>query len=340
MAKKASTTFESIMRDLRDGKFAPVYMLTGDEPYFIDAIADYLEQHVVAPEARDFDQIVLYGRDIKADEHLMAAQQCPMAGMRRLVLVKEAQNIRSYDNLIFYLQHPNPAVVLAFCYKHKKFDKRTKAAQAIEKTGVFFDSKQIYDNQIAAWVSQYAHSRNVDIEPQAADLIAEFVGNNLTQVANAIDKLIIAKPSEANLITADMVSRNTGISKEYNNFELSNAIANRNILRANRIVQYFGNNPKANPLNRTLNVLFNFFVNLMLFHQLKGQKDDLIAAALNINVFFLKDFRIADANYTQDHVIRVIGWLREADMQMKGFDNVGFASDNDVLKELVYKILH
>ncbi|MGM9746896.1 MAG: DNA polymerase III subunit delta [Paludibacteraceae bacterium] len=339
MAKQA-ITYEQIMADLQRKAYKPVYMLTGDEPYYIDKIADYIEQNVLTEDEKAFNQMVVYGKDTDLREIIIAAKRFPMMADHQVIIVKEAQSIKNYDDLVFYLQQPQPSTILVFCHKYDKLDGRKKSTLAIAEKGVLFESKKLYDNQVAGWITAYGKQKNVSIDAKTANMLADFLGNDLSRIVHEIDKLLILlADSHQNCITPELVEQNIGISKDYNNFELLKALGERNILKANRIIDYFGKNPKNNPLIVTIAVVFNFFANLLLYHSLQDKSQMNVAAELKINPYFVRDYQQAARNYNTAKTLQIISDLRRADAQSKGFKNAS-ATDTEILKELVFRILH
>ncbi len=339
MAKQA-ITYEQIMAALQRKEYKPVYMLTGDEPYYIDKIADYIEKNVLTEDEKAFNQMVVYGKDTDLRDIIIAAKRFPMMADHQVIIVKEAQSIKNYDDLVFYLKQPQPSTILVFCHKYDKLDGHKKSTLAIAEKGILFESKKLYDNQVAGWIEAYGKSKNVSIDAKTANILADFLGNDLSRIVHEIDKLLILlTDSDNKRITPELVEQNIGISKDYNNFELLKALGDRNILKANRIIDYFGKNPKNNPLIVTISVVFNFFANLLLYHSLKDKSQMNVAAELKINPYFVRDYQQAARNYNTGKTLQIIGDLRRADAQSKGFGNVS-ANDAEILKELVFRILH
>lgn len=338
MAKQV-WTYEQLMSSLKRKEYKPVYMLMGDESFYIDQIADYIEEHVLTEDEKAFNQTILYGKDTSLGEIIMAAKRYPMMSPYQVIIVKEAQHIKNFDDLQFYLENPLNSTLLVFCHKYGKLDGRKKSTQEIEKKGVLFESKKLFDNQVAGWIESYVKSMQVGIDNKASNMLAEYLGNDLTRIVHEVEKLLITKPKEQASITPELIERNIGISKDYNNFELVSALTNKDILKCNRIVDYFGKNSKNNPLVVTITVIFNFFSNLLLYHSLKDKSQMNVANELKINPYFVKDFQQAAKLYNSSKVTQVISDIRKADVQSKGFVNSSI-SDYDLLKELVFKILH
>ena len=338
MAKQA-VTYDQILSSLKRKEYKPVYMLMGDEAFYIDRISDFIEENVLSEDEKAFNQTILYGKDSSLSEIIMAAKRYPMMSQYQVIIVKEAQHIKNFDDLQFYLQNPLTSTLLVFCHKYGKLDGRKKSTQEIEKKGLLFESKKLFDNQVSGWIESYVKSMNVAIDAKASTMLAEYLGNDLTRIVHEVEKLLITKPKEQNSITPELIERNIGISKDYNNFELVNALTRKEILKSNRIVEYFGKNNKNNPLIVTITVLFNFFSNLLLYHSLKDKSQMNVASELKINPYFVKDFQQAATRYNSAKVIQIISDIRKTDVQSKGFGNSSI-SDYDLLKELVFKILH
>ncbi len=326
-----------ILSDLKNGKYAPVYLLMGEEPYYIDLISDYIEEHALDAASRDFDQIVVYGKDTTLREVIQTARRFPMFGERQVVIVKEAQHLGSFDDLNYYLQQPQKSTILVFCYKYGSLDKRLKLLKEIEKTGVLMESAKIRDYQVVGWITDYVRQHKLDIDSKAVALLAEYLGTDLSKIINELNKLIIGCGGKT--ITADLVESNVGISKDYNVFELQKALVKRDVLKANRIIRYFAANPKNNPLVMVLAQLFKFFSNLMIYHYLGDKQENSVAVALKISPFFVRDYKEAAQSFNARRTMNAISYIREAAARQNGVD-VYQMDDEDILKELIFKILH
>ncbi|MDR1729621.1 MAG: DNA polymerase III subunit delta [Prevotellaceae bacterium] len=335
---KQTTDYQSILSDLKQKKYKSVYFLMGEEPYYIDIISDYILNNVLDEPEREFNQMVLYGNDVDIKTVINAAKRFPMMSPYQVVVVKEAQNIKNLDELSFYLQKPQLSTLLVFCYKYGKPDGRKKFMTEIDKTGVLFESKKLYDNQVPAFITNHLKEKNVGIDPKATQILADYLGTNLGNIVNELDKLVIGKPAGTNTITPELVEKNVGISKDFNNFELLNALINKDVFKANQIVFYFEQNPKNNPLVLTMTVLYNFFSNLMVYYYLKDKSQGAVARDLGINPYFVKDYQTAAKNFNGWKTMEIISLLRTYDAKSKGVENS--APDGELLKELVYKILH
>jgi DNA polymerase-3 subunit delta len=330
--------FEQIIADLKNKIYYPVYFLFGDEPYFIDFICDYIEANVLNEAEKEFDQTVLYGRDISIGTILDTAKRYPMMSGYQVLIIREAQDILKIEDIQSYVEHPLKSTILVIAYKYAKFDKRKTLAKSLEKNGVLFESARIYDNQVPAWITSQVQGRGFKISPKACALLAEYLGADLGRIMNEVDKLVINIP-EGSSITEEVIERNIGISKEYNIFELQTALGTREIVKANRIITYFAANPKQNPAVVVMTVLFTFFTKLMVYHQLADKSRNNAAAALSVNPFFVKDYQEAAGNYSMRKLRGIISLLRQYDLRVKGVNNAS-TEEGELLRELVYKILH
>lgn len=333
-----AVSMDQILNDLKNKIYHPVYFLTGEESYFIDTISDYIEDHVLDDTEKEFNQTVIYGRDTDVLSLISTAKRFPMMANYQVVIVKEAQYIRNIEELQPYLDNPLSSTLLVINYKYKKIDKRKSFFKSLGKKGVLFESKKVYDNQLGPWISKYVGDRGYRISPKASAMLTEFLGTELSKVVNEINKLIINIPEKAEIDDL-LVEKHIGISKDYNIFELQNAIGARNIEKANRIVNYFAANPKENPLIKTIAILYGFFSKLLIYNQLKDKSRNNVASALSIGPYFVKDFQVAGKNFNQKKLISIVGLLREYDLKSKGVNNVS-ATDGELLKELMFKILH
>jgi DNA polymerase-3 subunit delta len=332
-------TYEEILKDLKNKNYRPVYFLMGEEPYFIDLITDYIEKNVLSDEDKSFNQVVIYGRDTDIPGIINAARRFPMMSSRQVVIIKEAQVLQNIEDLILYIDNPLASTMLVINYKYKKLDKRKKLYKAIEQKGLILDSRRIYEDKVPAWISSYLQSRGKKIEPKAAVILTEFLGSDLSKISNELEKLILILGESDGTINPKHIEENIGISKDFNNFELNDALARRDVLKANRIVKYFESNPKANPLALSITSMYFFFSKLLNFHFLKDRSRRNVASVLKIDPYFVQDYERAAKNYNPSDIVRVISLLREFDLKSKGFGNVS-TQDGDLLKELVYKIMH
>lgn len=331
--------FEKIMSDLSNKVFHPVYFLMGEEPYFIDKISDYIEKNTLGEAEKSFDQTVIYGLDTDIENIINTAKRYPMMSKYHVVIVKEAQNIKNIDSLVYYIEAPLKSTILVINYKYKKLDKRKKLYTSISKNAIVFESKKLYDNQIPDWISGYLKNIGLKIQPEAAVLLSEYLGNDLNKIVNELEKLKISIPEDEKKISTLQIERNIGISKDFNNFELQHALINKDVLKANRIINYFGKNPKSNPIALTLTSLYFFFSRVLIYHSLKDKSRTSVATALKINPYFIQDYQHASKSYSFSKTRNIISLLREYDLKSKGIGNVS-TPDGELLKEMVYKILH
>lgn len=334
------TTYEELVRNLKNRTYAPVYFLMGEEDYYIDRISDYILDTVLTETEKEFNQTVLFGMDTDINTVINAARRYPMMSEHQVVVVKEAQNLKNLENLTYYLQKPMPSTILVLCYKHGVLDRRKKIVAEIEKNGVLFESKKLKDSQLPGFISTYLKRKKIEIEPKASEMMAEFVGTDLSRMTGELDKLIITLPEGQKRITPEQIEKNIGISKDFNNFELRNALIEKDVLKANMIVKYFDENPKNNPLQMTLAVLFNFFSNLMLAYYAPQKTDQGIAAQLGLrSAWQAKDYMNAMQRYTGVKVMQIINAIRNCDAKSKGVGNTS-ATNGELLRELIYFILH
>jgi DNA polymerase-3 subunit delta len=328
-----------IVANIKKGNTKPIYFLMGNEPYYIDKISDFIEATVLDESEKGFNQQVMYGRDVTIEDVVDAAKRYPMMADKQVLIVKEAQDLsKTIEKLVSYAENPQPTTVLVFNYKYKKLDKRKKLYKSIAKHGVLFESKKLYDNQVSDWIRRVLGGKKYQIEPKASLMLVEFLGTDLSKISNELNKLMLVLPNDT-IINAQHIEENIGISKDFNNFELRKAIGERNIVKANRIINYFSENPKQNPLIMTISLLNIFFTQLLLFHGLENKSKSTVATALGVSPYFVDEYFEAARNYPMRKVAQVIGYLRDADVKSKG---VGASSlkPSDILKELTFKILH
>jgi len=336
--------YQSILGDLKNGMYAPVYFLQGEETFYLDSIIKHIEENALEESQKGFNQIVLYGKETNLTDIIGAARRYPMMGDRQVLIVKEAQELRDWNKedkqtlVIQYLQNPLASTILVFGYKYKSLDKRTKVGKAFEKHSVFLNAKKMYDDKIPDWIRSYCRAQNVKMEEQAVMMLSENIGNNLQRLANEIEKLILNVVGDAS-ITSKMVQKYVGISKEYNIFELQKALSAVNRKKALKIAHYFASNPGNNPLVLIVYNLFSYFTKLLMIHQAADKSDRSIASLIGVNPFFVKEYLIAARNYPLAKVVQNIRFLHEADLQSKG---IGFATKKEgpVLTELVYKLMN
>lgn len=328
-----------IVNDIKAGNIKPIYFLMGEEPYYIDKLSDYIEKNVLSDEEKGFNQTVLYGRDVTIEDIISTAKRYPMMAERQVVIIKEAQDLwRTIEKIDSYVQNPMPTTVLVFCYKYNTLDKRKKTTKLIGQKGILFESKKLYENQVGDWIKRVLSGKKYAIEPKASSMLVEFLGTDLSKISNEIEKLQIILPV-GSTITPKHIEENIGFSKDFNNFELLNALGSRNQAKAFHIAQYFADNPKANPLVVTTSTIFGFFVKILKYHGLKDRNPKNVIAQLGINNYFLKDYDLALKNYPMKKVSQIIEALRDTDVKSKGV-GANSISQSDLLKEMLYKIFN
>jgi len=342
---ETSVAPDKVLKDLKEGKYAPVYFLQGEEPYYIDLISGYIENHCLPESERGFNQTLLYGKDTNVSSILQNARKYPMFSERQVVVIKEAQEVSdlvkdSTEKLLMaYLENPLPTTILVFCYKYKKLDARKKITKHFIKYGVFVESNKIYDNKVPDWITAYFKERNVKIDAKATILLAESIGTDLSRIANEVDKLLINIKDPSTVINEEMIEKYVGVSKEYNVFELQKAIGVRDILKANKIINYFEANAKANPIIPIISNLFAYYVKLLMIHAATDKSEANLARVVGVHPFFVKEYMNASKLYDINKCAFCISSIREADKMVKGYNAPGI-SDGYILKELLFKLLH
>ncbi len=339
-------TFEQILGDLKKKIYYPVYFLQGEEPYYIDELSDYIEKNILSESEKEFNQTIVYGRELDIYTLISYARRYPMMSNYQVVIVKEAQDLKTLiskqkderDPFLDYLLKPTESTLLVLCYKYNKIDKRTKISKTLEKSAVLFESKRIYDDQLPAWIGKFSQSHGLKINPKAMQMIAENLGNDLTKIANELIKLKL-NLKDGQEISTELVEINIGVSKEFNIFELQKAIGQRNVLKAFRISDYFAANPKNNPMVLTLPQLYSYFMKVLMYHQLEDRSTNNASSVLGINPYFLGDFIKAAKEYSPDLCTRNIRFISDYDLHSKGVNNPS-TNDGELLRELVFKILH
>lgn len=349
-----------ILTDLKRRIFKPVYFLSGEEAYYIDLVSDYIEKNVLDESEQEFNQTILYGKEIDMNGIISAAKRFPMMSEYQVVIVKEAQNLKELGKstgggdddddtptkkssgasnaLAAYLQNPQPSTILVFCYKYKTLDKRSTTYKSLQKNHVYLETKKMYDNQLPDWITNFVQERKFKIGPKASFLLAEFLGNDLSKVSNEVEKLFI-NIKEGEEITTELVQDNIGISKEFNIFELQEAIAKKDILKANRIINYFSDNEKEHPSVMTLSSLYGYFTKVLLYHFAPDKSKFAVAQTLGVNPFFVDGYAKAAQNYGTAKLKAIFSYLKEYDLKTKGVDNSG-VNNGELMKEMIFKILH
>ena len=342
MAEAKNITFQSIMQDLQERKYAPVYYLMGDEPYYIDKISDYIAEHVLQPEERDFNQTVLFGSDVTASQIADAARRYPMMSEYQVLIVKEAQNIKNTDALEKYFKQPMNSTILVMCHKNGTIDGRKREyVKAISRAGILFESSKLRDRDLPAFIERYLRSKDVSIDPKSTQMIADNIGADLSRLTSELDKVIIALSEQDRKVTPQIVEDQIGVSKDFNGFELRDAIISRNVFKANQIIKYFDDNPKAGSIYSFLPMLFNYFQNLMIaYYAPNRQSQESVSEWLELrSAWSAKGYMIGMRNYSGMKVMQIISKIREIDAKSKGLDNPN-TPPGELMKELIFYILH
>lgn len=338
--KKETISYETIIKDVRAGNIKPLYFLMGEESYYIDRLADFIVDTVLRPEERDFNLLTYFGAETSIDTVINAAKGFPMGAERLVVVVKEAQRMAKLERLEFYLRQVQPSTVLIFCYKDGALDRRLKIATQIEKAGVLYESKKVYESQLPAFITGYLRRRSVTIDEAACSMMAEYVGSDLNRMAGELDKLCIALPKGENRVTAELVERQVGLSKDFNIFELQDALGRKDVLKVMLIAKYFDSNPSVNSLQKTLPMLFRYYSNLMLAYYAPDKTERGIAAWLGMTDWQVRrNVLPAMRSYSGVKVMQIIGAIRRTDARSKGIENVS-TPPGELLRELLYFILH
>lgn len=331
-------TDNEIIKDIKSGNTYPIYFLMGDEAFFIDKVADYIQENMLSETDREFDQQVLYGDDVTMEAVVDAAKQFPMMAKRQVIILREAQLIKKLDSLAYYVAKPLVSTILVVVYR-KSLDKRSKLFKNLKATAAIFESNKLRDYEVVKWIPNFVRGRGYTIDDRSSLLLSESLGTDLSKIANEVEKLLITMPKGKKAITAEHIERNIGISKDFNTFELQDAIASRNVLKANRIIDYFAKNPKKNPMVLTLASLFGFFSNLMVIHYLPNKTEAAVASSLKMHPFVAKKTLRASSAYSAGKVFNIIALLREYDARSKGVGNSS-VDHGELLKELIFKIIH
>ena len=351
-----------ILTDLKRKIFKPIYFLSGEEAYYIDMVSDYIEKNVLDESEQEFNQTILYGKEADMNTIISAAKRFPMMSEYQVIIIKEAQNLKEFGKgsgsgdddddsdaptkkssgsvnaLVAYLQQPQTSTILVFCYKYKTLDKRSTIYKSLQKNHVYLETKKLYDNKIPEWITEFVQEHKFKISPKASYLLAESLGNDLSKIANEVKKLFI-NLKEGEEITLELVQDNIGISKEFNVFELQDALAKKDILKANRIINYFSANEKEHPSVMTLSSLYGYFTKVLLYHFVPDKSKFVVAQALGVNPFFVDGYVNAAKNYNTAKLKSIFSYLKEYDLKTKGVDNNG-VNNGELMKELMFKILH
>ncbi len=336
-----AVTFDTVMRDLKARKFAPVYYLMGDEAYYIDQISNWIAENVLQPEERDFNQTIVFGSDVTAAQVVDLAKRYPMMAEKQVIIVKEAQNIKNTEAIEAYVQKPAPTTVLVFCHKNGSLDKRKRLSGLIDKAGVLFESKKLKEAYLPSFIDSYLRAKGVSIDQKSTQIIADSIGADLSRLASELDKIIISLPENDRRVTPEVVENQIGVSKDFNGFELRDAIVNRNVFKANQIIDYFDKNPKAGSIYAFLPLLFNYFQNLMVaYYCPKRNNPNDLAQFLDLKSSWgAQQYMTGLRNYTAMKTMQIIHKFREMDAKSKGLDNPS-TPPGELMKELVFFILH
>ena len=341
MAVKRGVTFDTIMADLRARKFAPVYLLMGEESYYIDKLSDYIAKNVLAPEERDFNQSIVFGADVTTAQVADMARRYPMMSEFQVVIVKEAQNLKGFEPLEKYLENPVNSTILVLCYKNGTVDRRKKIISKVNEVGVVFESSKLKDRDLVPFIEKYAREHQASIENKAAHMMADYIGADLNRLSSELDKVLLSLSESDRRITPDIIEKEVGVSKEFNGYELRDAIIRRDIFKANQIIKYFDSNPKAGSIYSFLPMLFNYFKKLMIaLYAPNKSSDDALAKFLELkSTWGAKDYMTGMRNYSAMKVMQIIYKIREIDAKSKGLDNPNTGA-GDLMKELIFFILH
>lgn len=326
-------TFDQLIKDIKATRYSPVYFLHGEEPYYIDKIADHIENTVLNEGEKAFNQVVLYGKDADFKVIVDEARQFPMMSPYRVVIIREAQEMKTLTELLTYLEKPSPTSILVICHKYKKLDKRTKFAKVLDENAIVFESKKLYDNQVAPWVKDYIKQIGYGAENGVAEMLAEYLGADLNKISNELEKLSLNVPKSRS-ITIEDVKEQIGISKDFDVFELQKVLGERNFTKATMIIRYFAQNPTANPVIVTISTLFGYFNKVLITKNYMKHNDQELAKLTGINPFFLKEYRNAANNYSQAHLHKIFQVLKTADKNSKGIGNRR-SNDEAIFKDLL-----
>ena len=330
--------YQDIIQQIDNKIFSPVYFLMGEETFYIDKISDHISKNVLSEEEKEFNQTTLYGKDIDIATIISEAKQFPFGATHRVVIIKEAQDIRSIEKLESYLDQPSPTTILVICYKYKKVDKRKSFGKNLSKKSVLFQGKKLYDNQIPDWIKTHVQELGHAIDNKSCRILTEYLGSDLSKISNETSKLIL-NLEQGESITPKIIEDNIGISKDFNIFELHQALGGKEILKANRIIKHFTENPKNHPFVLTLSSLFSYFQKIMIYQNLKDKSKNNVASNLGVNPFFVSQYQTAARNYSMSKLFKIFTYLKEYDLKSKGLGNPS-TPEGELLKELTFKILH
>ena len=329
--------YRDIKLEIENKNLQPIYFLMGEENYYIDLLANHFSNDILNEQEKEFNQITLYGNDITTELIISECKQYPIGTDKRLVIIKEAQNLKKIELLDSYIDNPQKSTSLVICYKKKSLDKRKKFGKNVSKKCIIFESKKLYDNEVHEWIIKYVKKKGCLIDHHSTALLSDSLGSNLSKLANELDKLIILINQKK--ITVKEIEQHIGISKDYNVFELQNTLANREVLKANKIINYFSQNPKNHNIIPIISSLFLFFQKVIIYHQIKNKSAYEVAKELKINKFFIKQYQIAANKYNKKQLFKIFNYLKEYDLKSKGVNNKNTTS-SALLKELTLKILN
>lgn len=334
---------DQVLKQLKKGQYAPTYLLFGEEAFYIDQISDYIEANALTAAEKGFNLTITYGKDVELNPILESARRFPMMAQRQVIIVKEAQALKEFGEkagqqlLIRYCTNPTPTTILVFCYKHKSLNTKAKWLQDLAHLATVVESKKIYNDKLPSWIKSHFTSLNYSIEDKATFMMAEFIGNDLNRIVNESKKMTVNYPAGSTISSNDVL-KHIGVSKEYNIFELQNALAHRDVLKANKIIQYFNANPKDHPLIPTIFMIYTFFSKVLLCQHNKNRDQDSLARMLKINKYFLREYFTAIRNYHTAKILSNLQYIHKADLSSKGVDSP--LKDSEILKELIFKIMH
>jgi DNA polymerase-3 subunit delta len=345
--------FDEIITDLKNKIYYPVYFLMGEEPYFIDEITDHIADHILNDTEKEFNQTIVYGRDVDVPTIISYAKRFPMMSNFQVVIVKEAQDVRGLvpdpkekedkkdkekHPMEMYFGNPLKSTILVLCYKYKSIDRRKTFAKSIEKNGVLYESDKLFESHLPSWIQDQLKKKNYSIRPEAAVMLSEFLGSDLSKISNELIKLTINIP-QGTEITPLHIEQNIGISKDFNVFELQRALGKKDVYKSYQIVNYFAANARENPNQKTIPILHSYFSKILYYHHLQDKTKNSVCSALSINPFFYSEYQSSARNFSEKKVRQIISLLRKYDMKSKGVDNATIP-DGEILKELVFQILH
>lgn len=328
---------DSIIADLKKKKFKPIYWLEGEEPFFIDEVMNFAEHHILKESEASFNLSIFYGKDAQWADIVNACRRYPMFSEVQVVLLKEGQQMKDIEQLESYIENPLPSTLLVVSYKDKKLDARTKFAKTIKSKGEILSTKKIYENQLPDWINALVKAHELTITQKATLLLCENIGNDLSRIKNEIEKIAV-NLKNSNTINDEVIEQFVGVSKEYNVFELQDAIAKKNLSKAIRIIQYFEKNPKAAPMQLILPSLYSFFSKVLLIFSSNGNDEKSMAASLGINPYFIKDYILASRNYKYEGTEKILLLLHQYNLRSIGI-NDNNTNDAELLKEFVVKVI-